>query len=168
MTPFEQLLKALTEKDAHFIVVGAFAAIAHGSTQGTDDLDICYERTPDNHKKIIAALRPFHPRPRGVDDKLKVPFDESSLAQGTNFTLTTDLGKIDLLGEMSGVGGYGSISSEAKFMNLGTVVCRVASLDTVIRSKEAANRLKDQLALPELRALKMLKDHEREREGDSR
>lgn len=168
MTPFEQLLKALTEKDAHFIVVGAFAAIAHGSTQGTDDLDICYERTPDNHKKIIAALRQFHPRPRGVEDKLKVPFDESSLlAQGTNFTLTTDLGKIDLLGEMSGVGGYERISSEAKSMNLGTVVCRVASLDTVIRSKEAANRLKDQLALPELRALKMLKDREREREGSA-
>lgn len=160
MTPFEQLLKALTEKDVQFVVVGAFAAIAHGSTQGTDDLDICYERTPDNYKKIIAAIRSFHPRPRGLDDNLKVPFDESSLTQGTNFTLTTDLGKLDLLGEMSGVGGYREIAGDAKSMNLGGVFCRVASLDTIIRSKEAANRPKDQLTLPELKALKMLKDRE--------
>jgi len=59
---------------------------------------------------------------------------------------------------MSGVGGYKDINSTAKLMKLGGITCLVASLDTIIRSKEAANRPKDQASLPELRALKMMKE----------
>ena len=88
--------------------------------------------------------------------------DEHSLAQRTDFTLMTDQGPLDLLGEMAGVGGYRQILPEAKTFNLVTITCRVASLDTLIRSKEAANRPKDRLALPELRALKMIQDKDRE------
>jgi len=162
----EQLLKALADSQANFIVVGAYAAIMQGSTLRTDDLDVCYERTPDNYKKIIRAIAPFRPRPRGIPANLKAPFDEQSLAQGTNFTLATDLGNLDLLGEMSGVGGYRQILADAKLMNLGSVICQVASLDTIIRSKEAADRPKDRATLPELRALRMIQ--QREHEGGDR
>jgi hypothetical protein len=160
---FLRLLKALSDNDVKFIVVGAFAAIAHGATQGTDDLDICYERTPANYRKIVRAIAGFGPKLRGVPENLKAPFDEHGLAQGTNFTLITDLGKLDLLGEMSGVGGYRQIAGTAKLIDLGGVSCRVASLDTIIKSKEEANRPKDQAALPELRALKMVKERERKK-----
>jgi hypothetical protein len=158
----EKLLKALVDSQVNFIVVGAYAAIMQGSTLRTDDLDICYERTPENYRKIIKAVRGFHPRLRDIPDDVEAPFDEHSLAQGTNFTLMTDQGPLDLLGEMAGVGGYRQILPEAKTFNLGTITCRVASLATLIRSKEAANRPKDRLVLPELRALKMIQDKERE------
>jgi hypothetical protein len=162
----ERLLKALVDSQANFIVVGAYAAIMQGSTLRTDDLDVCYERTPENYRKIIRAIRGFHPRLRDIPGDVKAPFDEHSLAQGTNFTLITDHGPLDLLGEMAGVGGYRQILPEAKTFDLGTITCRVASLDTLIRSKEAANRPKDHAVLPELKALKMLQDKEREgREG---
>ena len=169
MTGFERLLNALAENQAKFIIVGAYAAIAHGSTQRTDDLDICYERTPDNYKNIMKAIGPFHPRPRDLPGDLKVPFDEHSLAQGTNFTLVTDHGKLDLLGEMSGVGGYKEALVDAEVINLGGIICRVASLDTVIRSKEAADRPKDRARLPELKALQMMNKLKRpERDGHDR
>jgi hypothetical protein len=138
--------------------VGGFAAIAHGSAYMTDDLDICYERTPENYKRIIRAIGQFHPRPRDVPAELKVPFDEHSLAQGTNFTLTTDIGNLDLLGEMSGVGGYRDIVKNATVLVLDGVTCKIASLDAIIRSKEAADRPKDRAVLPELRALKAIKE----------
>jgi predicted nucleotidyltransferase len=161
----EQLLKALSDCEVKFIVVGAYAAIAQGSTLRTDDLDICYERTARNYKRITRALAHFKPRLRDMPEGLKSPFGEQSLAQGTNFTLTTDLGNLDLLGEMSGVGGYAQIVGDAKTMNLGGIVCKVASLETVIRSKEAADRPKDRATLPELKALRMLQKQQEKDEG---
>ena len=163
MSGIERLLKALADNQVKFIVVGAYAAIMQGSTLRTDDLDICYERTPENYRKIIRAIAPFKPRPRGLPENLKAPFDEQSLAQGTNFTLITDLGSLDLLGEMSGVGGYREIVSDARIINVGPVSCQVASLDTIIRSKEAADRPKDRATLPELKALRTIQQREDER-----
>lgn len=161
MNSFQKLLKALADESVNFVVIGAFAAIAHGATQGTDDLDICYERSPSNYKKIIAAIAKFHPRLRDLPDSLKAPFDEHSLAQGANFTLTTDLGKLDLLAEVSGIGGYKEIVRDAKLMKLASdLSSRVASLDTIIRSKEAAGRPKDRATLPELKALKIMKERD--------
>jgi len=152
----ERLLKALADSQVRFIVVGAYAAIIHGAAMRTDDLDVCYERTGGNYKKIVRALAPFKPRLRDLPENLKGPFDEQSLAQGTNFTLVTELGNLDLFGEMSGVGGYAQIVRDAKPVNLGSVTCLIASLDTVIRSKEAADRPKDRATLPELRALRTM------------
>lgn len=158
MSGLEQLLKTLADSGANFVVVGAYAAIMQGSALRTDDLDICYERTPENYRKIVHALAPFQPRLRGLPEELKAPFDEQTLAQATNFTLTTDLGNLDLLGELSGVGGYSQIVADSREVNLGTVICRVASLDAIIRSKEAADRPKDRVTLPELKALRVIQN----------
>ena len=166
MSGVERLLKALAESEVKFIVVGAYAAIMQGSASRTDDLDVCYERTPENYKKMIRALTPFKPRLRGVPENLVAPFDEHSLAQGTNFTLTTDIGNVDLLGEMSGVGGYSQIAGDAKSIDLGSVHCHVASLDTIIRSKEAADRPKDRATLPELKALRTIQQREEKRRSE--
>lgn len=162
MSGIEQLLEALAKSQVTFVVVGAYAAIMQGSSQRTDDLDICYERSRDNYQRIVRAIAPFRPRLRGIAEGLQAPFDERSLAQGTNFTLATDLGYLDLLGEMSGVGGYKEIVGDAKPVNLGSFTCLIASLDTIIRSKEAADRPKDRAVLPELKALKALQRHRRE------
>ena len=162
MSGIERLVKALADNQVKFIVVGAYAAILQGATLRTDDLDLCYERTSHNYKKIIRALARFRPRLRDIPEHLKAPFDEQSLAQGTNFTLSTDLGNLDLLAEMSGVGGYTQIATDAKPIKVGNVICQVASLDTIIRSKEAADRPKDRVTLPELKALKLIQQRERE------
>lgn len=161
MRGFDIVLKALSDNEVNFLVVGGFAAIAHGAAYVTDDLDICYERTPENYKRIIRAIAQFHPRPRGIPEDLKAPFDEHSLAHGTHFTLSTDLGNLDFLGEMSGVGGYREVAKNAIVLQVGGVECKVASLDTIIRSKEAANRPKDHVILPELRAISNIKKTEK-------
>jgi hypothetical protein len=51
VTNFEAALRVLTEADVNFVIVGAYAAVAQGSGQVTQDLDICYERTPQNLKR---------------------------------------------------------------------------------------------------------------------
>ena len=66
MINFEATLKALSECGVNFVVIGGYAATLHGSAYLTRDLDICYERTPENMKRLVSALRPYRPRLRGA------------------------------------------------------------------------------------------------------
>ena len=157
MTNFKAALTALNESAVNFIVVGAYAAVLHGSVQVTQDIDICYERSPDNLKRLAAALAPYHPRLRGISSELPFVLDERTLKQGMNFTFRTEVGDIDLLGELSGVGQFSELARDAVSIELYGMRIRVASLDALIRSKRAAGRGKDLAALPELEALKELK-----------
>src|SRR6476660_8064965 len=98
-----QLVKAakvLKAADVEFVVVGGMALRSHGSAYLTEDLDICYSRSRANLEKIADALRPFNPRPRGFPQGIPFVWDSSMLKSGTNFTFTTDLCDIDLLGEV--------------------------------------------------------------------
>jgi len=151
---FEAAFKALMAAEVSFIVVGAYAAVVQGSGQVTRDLDICYERTPENMKRLAAALGPHHPNLRGAPPGLPFKLDERTLAQGMNFTLQTDFGDIDLLGNLSGVGQFPELARDAVLLELFGMQVRVASLDALIRSKRAAGRPKDLLSLPELEAIR--------------
>jgi hypothetical protein len=161
MIDFKTALKTLTETQVSFIVVGAYAGVIQGSAQVTRDLDICYERTPANMKRMVAALAPYHPRLRGAPAGLPFVFDERTLALGMNFTFQTDFGDIDLLGELSGVGQFPELARDAVLIELYGMRIRVASLEALIRSKRAAGRSKDLNALPELEALKEMQSLEK-------
>ena len=154
MINFEAALKALAKCGVKFVVIGGYAATLHGSAYLTRDLDICYERTPENMKRLVAALRSYHPRLRGAPEELPFLFDVQTLSYGMNFTLATDLGDIDLLGHLSGLGEFPAVALDAICMPLFGGEYRVASLDSLIRSKRAAGRSKDLNVLPELEALR--------------
>jgi predicted nucleotidyltransferase len=153
MTRLERTLGILVEHNVEFVVIGAVAAAARGASQDTRDLDLCYARSPQNLERLAAALAPFHPRLRGAPETAAWSFDVRALKNGMNFTLATDLGAIDLLGEVSGVGQFSEVLAGSTELELFGTKCRVASLKTLIASKRAAGRPKDLLALPELEAL---------------
>jgi hypothetical protein len=153
MIQVELSLRLLTQHQVEFVIVGGVAISAHGSSYLTYDLDVAYARTRDNLKRLAAALAPYHPRPRDFPTDLPFVWDEQTIRQGTNFTLTTDLGNIDLLGEMIGLGDYEEVRAQSVVMNLFDLPCRVLSLDALIIAKRAAGRPKDLLVLPELEAL---------------
>jgi len=79
MTNFEAALRKLADAGVNFIVVGAYAAYAQGATQLTGDLDICYERTPENFRRLASALASIHPRLRGIPED--VPFVVEALRE---------------------------------------------------------------------------------------
>ena len=154
MIQVEQTLRLLTEHQIEFVIVGGVAISAHGSSYLTYDLDVCYARTRENIKRLASALAPYHPRPRDFPATLPFVWDEQTLQQGTNFTFVTDLGNIDLLGEVTGIGDYNEVSGASVVLTLFGLQCRVLSLDALIKSKRAAGRTKDLLVLPELEALR--------------
>ena len=75
--------------------------------------------------------------------------DDRTLASGLNFTLTTDLGNLDILGEIPGVGGYAQAAAGSSELSVGETRIRVMDLDTLERSNRAAGRVKDLLDLTE-------------------
>ena len=156
MTSIRSALQALREARVEFVVIGAVAAVARGSSSSTQDLDICYERSPKNLARLAAALQPHHPRLRDAPGGAKFVLDAKTLAGGMNFTLTADFGDLDLMGEVAGVGQYPEASAGASVLDLLGHKCAVASLDVLIQSKRAAGRPKDLLMLPELEALREL------------
>jgi hypothetical protein len=154
MNDYLRLLKVLCDAQVRFVIIGGAAAAAQGATYTTYDLDICYDRGRDNIERLASALEPLHPQLRGVANHLPFRLDAATIADGMNFTLSTDLGDIDLFGEVTGIGGY----EEAKTLSVNLVLygleCAVLSLDGLIRSKRAAGRPKDLLTLPEIEALR--------------
>jgi predicted nucleotidyltransferase len=148
----ERVLAALTDEGVEFVVVGATSAVLHGAPVVTQDLDLCYRRAPDNVRRIARALEPFHPKLRGLPDGLPDTVDEAILRLGTNFTLDLSGESLDLLAEMSGIGGFEQVIGDAQEMDLAGIRVRVLSLERLIESKKAAGRPKDLAILPVLEA----------------
>src|ERR1041384_5109910 len=105
-TQFDELIPALRRASVEFIIVGGVAARAHGSARLTDDLDIAYRRSNENIARLVDALAPLDPYLRGAPRGLPFKWDVRTIQSGLNFTLTTQLGSIDLLGEVTGGGRY--------------------------------------------------------------
>jgi hypothetical protein len=136
------------------VVIGGMAAVAQGSSYVTVDLDVCYQRQPVNYHRVSSALLPFKPRLRNAPADLPFVLDAATLKAGLNFTLTTEAGDIDLLGEVAGLGNYEVVKTYAEEMEVYHNKVWVLNLDGLILSKKAAGRVKDQLVLPELEALR--------------
>jgi len=153
----EETIRILYDAGVQFVVIGGVAMGLQGSAHLTKDIDFCYARTPKNIERLAKALEPYHPALRGAPPDLPFHFDAQTIAHGLNFTLSTDLGDLDFLGEVSGLGSFQDVLGESDVRNVGGLDCRVLSLEGLIKSKVAAGRPRDLYVLPELRGLNELK-----------
>ncbi len=153
MTDFRALLRLLTESKVEFIVVGGAAATAHGSARLTVDLDVVYRRSSENIARLVSALTPLQPYLRGAPPGLPFYFCFETIRKGLNFTLTTNLGALDLLGEVTGGGNYDALLSDAVSLKVAGVECLCLGLARLIEVKRAAGRPKDFDAIAELEVI---------------
>ena len=149
-----ELARRFSSAGVDFVIVGGIAIRSHGGNYITEDLDICYSRQRENLKKIAGVLEPLQPRLRGIDDTLPFVFDWTTLQHGTNFTFTTALGDVDLLGEVKGVGAYDDLVKESIEVDLDGFATYILSIPSLIAAKKAAARPKDEAGLQVLYALK--------------
>ena len=154
----EKLLKALHKHEVEFVIIGGAAAVIQGSAYVTGDLDICYSRNDQNLKNLEMALAPYNCSLRGAPKNLPFRLDAVSLKSGLNFTLTTDLGALDLLGEVAGLGGYAELLSFSEELELYGIGFKVLTLEGLIKNKRIVGRQKDLMLLPELEALLELRE----------
>lgn len=154
-----RMLTALHEAGVQFVLIGGMAAILHGDVGVTFDLDVVPARDADNLDRLAAALRSLGARIRAADAPGGLVFDCSgeffrTLSEDAILNLTTVAGDLDLVFLPSGTQGYADLKWDAAETEAADGVrILVASLADVVRSKEAANREKDRMALPRLRRL---------------
>lgn len=153
MDEFQALLAALTEAGVEFILVGGIAAAVHGAARPTYDVDVVYSRSTENLERLVKALEPHHPYLRGAPPDLPFRWDRATLEHGLNFTLTTDLGAVDLLGEIANNETYETLLPATIEVELFGRQCRCLTLSRLIEVKRAAGRRKDFDAIAELEAI---------------
>jgi hypothetical protein len=153
MPNLEGLLERLLRHEVEFIVVGGYAAMAHGSTYVTFDVNVCTPLTSTNLARVHAAFADLHPYHRMTPQK--IPFTlPADLEHGfKNVYLKTDLGQIDCLGCMPDVGDYEFAKAHSIALKLPFGECRFLDCPTLIRAKEVVGRPKDFLVVAQLRAI---------------
>jgi hypothetical protein len=148
------LLARLNKSQVEFVIVGGVACVLHGASYVTFDLDVCIRLAAENFYRIRAALEDLHPCHRLSGKKLPFELTDELCTRLKNIYLQTDLGTLDCLGEIAGIGDYDKVAACSIAMPFPFGECRVLSLDALIASKEAAGRDKDPRALRFLRAIR--------------
>lgn len=157
-TRLERVAEVLRKHAVEFIVIGGEAATLHGSPLATFDTDLCYRRSAPNLARLAEALRELNVSLRGAPPGLPFRIDAASLGLGCNFTFTSDLGDLDLLGEVEPLGAFEAVDAHAETIDLDGLSVRVISLDDLIRVKEHIRRPKDQASLYQLLAIRNERD----------
>lgn len=153
MQMISRLLERLAAGDVEFVVVGGYAAVLHGSTQVTQDLEVCIEFSAEHIERLRRLLADLDPRHRMTAQKfsfLDVPPPGTEMK---NLYLRTRLGVVDFLSDILGVGGFERLKARARIVELGGRPVRVIALEDLITAKEALARDKDVLAAKELRLI---------------
>ncbi len=157
---FELAIQSLSDAGVEFIIIGGWSAILHGSAYVTNDLDLFFSRKPDNLRRLAEALAPYHPRLRDIPAGLPFIWDAATLSNATIFTLTTDLGAIDLLAEVKGLGSFEQTWSRSVSVEAFGRSVRTLDLNSLIESKRATGRGKDINVLHELQTLREAQEPE--------
>ncbi len=151
----ERVLAALERHGVRFILIGGLAAIINGSPFPTEDVDITPERSRENLDRLSAALYELNARVYTASEPAGLDFqhDGPSLGRAEVWNLQTDGGRLDISFVPNGTTGYSDLMRGSFDVDIHGIEIRVASLADIIRSKQAANRPKDQRVLPTLREI---------------
>lgn len=150
----QALLSRLQAQGVDFIIIGGFCGIMHGVSLVTRDLDVCGRFTPENLRRIEAAVRDLHPLHRLTANKLPLELTDELCTRLKNLYLQTDLGKLDCLSEVKGIGSYEDALKRSVLCRLSYGEFRMLDLDALITAKEAVGRENDMVAVRQLRAIK--------------
>jgi hypothetical protein len=155
----ERMLSALAAEGVQFVLIGGMGAILHGDVGVTVDLDVVPDRDAANLERLARALRTLGARIRTEGEPEGLAFDCSAqffanLSPDSIVNMTTEAGDLDVTFCPSGTQGFKDLRRDAIEIEAAErLYILVASLGDIIRSKEAAGREKDRLALPRLRRL---------------
>lgn len=148
---FRRALAVLAAHEVEFVVVGGISAVLNGAPVVTLDLDVVHRRSPENVRRLLAALRSIDARyrhdPRGL-----VPEEPHLLGPGHNL-LRTDCGPLDVLGTIDPDLSWDDLLPDSEELLVGPdLSVRVLTLRRLVELKAASGRSKDLAVLPTLRA----------------
>jgi hypothetical protein len=154
MSQLNKLVERLIAARVEFVLVGGFAAVAHGVTLVTQDIDVCCPFAPANLRRIESAVTDLHPVHRMTPQKLPFVLTEELCGSLKNVYLDTDFGPLDCLSEVLGIGSFDEVKKRSIELSLPIGICPVLNIDALIAAKAAMNRTRDRMAISQLKAIK--------------
>lgn len=150
----EGILSRLIAAQFAFVIIGGIAAVAHGATVNTFDLDVCCDFSPENLTRLQTAISDLHPIHRMTPQKLPLEITPKNAKDLRNLYLHTDLGVLDCLSEVAGIGNYSDVFAASVEIDFAGGRCRVLDIAPLIKAKQTVNRLQDKIAIVQLLAIK--------------
>ncbi len=149
---FDEVLRVLTRNEVEFILVGGVAAILQGSPLTTEDVDVVYLVSEENNLRLAQALEELSshyldPAGRHIEP------DVTRLASMRLHLLKTSCGRVDVLRTVGKHLVYQDLVERSRVLDIAEFRVRVLNLETIIETKEHADRPKDRYQLPFLRQL---------------
>jgi len=160
---FPNLLDRLVKAGFDFVIIGGYAGIVHGCTYVTQDIDLCCDFSPSNLLALQGAVSDLHPVHRVTPGRKKFELTEKTAATFKNLYLDTDLGQLDCVSFVQGIGEFEKVKQASAIVTVGCIELRVLGLDALIKAKKAMNRPHDRQAVLQLEAIKKLKDNSSKR-----
>jgi len=154
MGQLTEILHRLQNARVEFSLIGGLASVHYGVTLVTQDVDICARFTLENLRQIETALKDLNPKHRFTTNLLPFELTDELCRSLKNIYLTTDLGVLDCLSEVIGVGNFDQVLRQSQLMKFPFGPCHVLKLDALIKSKLALGRDRDLAAVQQLRAIK--------------
>ena len=140
---FEELLKLLTEHKVKYLIVGGYAVAFHGYPRFTNDIDIFYEISEENVKKITECLVNFGFSHTEVDDNL-------FLEKGNIVVIGVEPLRVDFINDITGVEFAAAWGSRIK-SKYGSVDVHFISKKDLIKNKSKTKRSEDKVDVEKLK-----------------
>jgi hypothetical protein len=153
---FLDLLERLVRAGVDFVIVGGYAGIVHGCTYTTQDVDIACDFSPANLRLLQEAISDLHPVHRMTPGRQPLELTPENAGEFRNLYLDTDLGHLDCLSEIQGIGPYEQVKRASQSIEVEGMQLHVLTIDALIRAKEALHRPRDREALRQLKAIRKL------------
>lgn len=154
-----KILEVLAKHNVNFVLIGGLASALHGAPFSTIDVDVVPELQTWNLSQLAIALRELEATLRDANepDEIQIDLDGKTLKKALPdfgfLRFNTKYGYLDLLYRPAGTDGYRDLVQSAEAEDVGSIQVRIASLEDVIRSKQAVGRPRDLEQLPTLRRL---------------
>jgi hypothetical protein len=149
-----EILARLIRNEVEFVLVGGFASVVQGAPVVTEDVDVCFHFTYENLERLVKAIGDLHPKHRITPQRLRFEVTEENWTMFKNLYLETDLGVLDCLGEIAGIGGFAEALVSAEEVELEFGKFRTLTIDALIRAKEAVGRPHDMATARHLKLIK--------------
>ena len=144
---YRDMLRALSDEKANFLIVGAYALAAHGYPRATVDLDIWIMPSPENADAVLRALLRFGTPLHNLTKK-------DLLTEGTWFQIGLAPRRIDIITAASGL-LFEEAFANSLTVNIDGIELHIPSIPDLIRNKRASGRTKD---IADAEALEELRD----------
>lgn len=133
---FRDLLSALCDAEARFLIVGGYAVGIHGRPRATKDLDVWVDATPANAPRVMRALAAFGAPLFGltIDDFKKA---------GLVLQIGLPPNRIDVITKIDGVSFKSAWARRIHSSFAKGLVCPVIGLPDLLANKRASARPQD-------------------------